>query len=166
MSSNLGETEIREAVLEVAKLMSVSAKTAPKATGVDNVVIKIIHNRSDLERLARVMEELSTNYGAFFARDAGNVRNSDVVVLIGANVVDLGLKTPAWYKVDCSMAMALINLGIAVGSAVKTASMLNVDNRVMFSIGVAAQKSAFLKADFVLGIPLSAKAKNIYFDRK
>ncbi|HDJ83739.1 MAG TPA: ferredoxin, partial [Desulfurococcaceae archaeon] len=70
------------------------------------------------------------------------------------------------YKVDLNTVMALVNLGIALGSAVKIASMLNVDNRIMFSIGIAAQKMNIIGADYVLGIPLSAKAKNIYFDRK
>jgi uncharacterized ferredoxin-like protein len=59
-----------------------------------------------------------------------------------------------------------VNLGIAIGSAVKTAQILNVDNRVMFSVGVAAQELGLIQADVVYGIPLSATSKNIYFDRK
>ena len=60
-----------------------------------------------------------------------------------------------------------MDLGIAVGSAVKTASILNVDNRIMFSVGVAALELGILKnSDIALGIPLSAYGKNIYFDRK
>jgi len=59
----------------------------------------------------------------------------------------------------------LVNLGIAIGSAVRTASILNIDNRVMFSIGVAARELGLLDADIVYGIPLSTKSKNIYFDR-
>jgi len=57
-------------------------------------------------------------------------------------------------------------VGIAVGSAVKTASLLNVDNRVMFTAGVAAQELRLIDADVALGIPLSATAKNVYFDRR
>ena len=60
-----------------------------------------------------------------------------------------------------------MDLGIAVGSAVKTASLLNVDNRIMFSVGVAAIRLGLLKdCEIVLGIPLSAYGKSIYFDRK
>jgi len=62
--------------------------------------------------------------------------------------------------------MALLDLGIAVGSAVKVASDLNVDNRVMFTVGVAARALGYMRADVVIGIPLSATGKNIYFDRK
>jgi uncharacterized ferredoxin-like protein len=61
--------------------------------------------------------------------------------------------------------MSLVNLGIAVGSAVKTASIHNVDNRIMYTIGVAAKRLGLLDADVILGIPLSATSKNIYFDR-
>jgi uncharacterized ferredoxin-like protein len=56
-------------------------------------------------------------------------------------------------------------LGIAVGSAVKVASDLNIDNRVMYSIGSAAMKMELLKADEIQGIPLSVTGKNIFFDR-
>jgi len=62
--------------------------------------------------------------------------------------------------------MALLDLGIAIGSAVKVASDLNVDNRVMFTIGVAALALGLMDADVVIGIPLSATGKNIYFDRR
>jgi uncharacterized ferredoxin-like protein len=61
----------------------------------------------------------------------------------------------------------LLDLGIALGSAVKTASVLNVDNRIMYRIGVAAKRLNLLpEASIIVGIPLSAKGKNIYFDRK
>ena len=60
----------------------------------------------------------------------------------------------------------LLDLGIALGSAVKTASILNVDNRIMFSAGVAAVKLRLIDADVAMGVPLSATGKNPYFDRK
>jgi uncharacterized ferredoxin-like protein len=43
--------------------------------------------------------------------------------------------------------------------------MLNVDNRIVFSVGVAAQELGLIDADYVFGVPLSVKPKNIYFDR-
>ena len=81
-------------VLRVAELMAIAAKTAPKAKGIDNIVVAVIADREELEKLASKMEELASQYGHFLARDAGNVRNSEAVVLIGAKVVDLGLKQP------------------------------------------------------------------------
>lgn len=58
-----------------------------------------------------------------------------------------------------------INLGIALGSAAKLASELNVDNRIMYTIGEGAKKLRLLDCDIVFGIPLSVAGKNIYFDR-
>ena len=52
-----------------------------------------------------------------------------------------------------------------MGSAVKTASLLNIDNRIMYSVGVAAVELKLIDADIAYGIPLSARSKNIYFDR-
>ena len=157
---------LKNAVLRVAELMAAAAKTAPKARGVDNVVVTVIRDRNELDRLAKKMEELASEFGDFFARDAKNVRESEAVVLIGVKIVDLGLKTPPEYKVDINTVMSLLNLGIALGSAVKMASLMNIDNRIMFTVGLAAQRLGLIDAEYVMGIPLSAHAKNIYFDRK
>ncbi len=154
------------AVLRVAELMAVAAKTAPKAKGVDNVTVVLVKDRNEIERIARKMEELAEVYGDFMARDAASVRKSVAIVLIGARIVDLGLRQPPGYRIDVNTAMALINLGIALGSAAKIASMMNVDNRIMFSVGIAAQELKLVDADFVMGIPLSATSKSVFFDRK
>lgn len=163
----LNENEVdREAVLYVAKLMAVAAKTAPKAKGVDNVTIKIVDNREELEALAKKMDELADIYKEDrWRRDADNIRKSYIVVLIGCKIVDLGIETPNTWTLNSNIVLSIINLGIAIGSAVKVASMLNIDNRVMFTVGVAAQELKLIDADYVLGIPLSVTAKNIYFDR-
>jgi uncharacterized ferredoxin-like protein len=59
-----------------------------------------------------------------------------------------------------------LDLGIALGSAVKTASEHNVDNRIMYRIGVSAIRLGMSEANVVHGIPLSATGKNIFFDRQ
>ena len=56
------------------------------------------------------------------------------------------------------------DMGIALGSAVKTASMLNVDNRIMYRIGTVARAMKMVDWDFVMGVPLSVTGKNIFFD--
>jgi uncharacterized ferredoxin-like protein len=59
-----------------------------------------------------------------------------------------------------------LDLGVAIGSAAKTASALNVDNRIMYRIGTAAKRLKLLpEASVITGIPISAKGKSIYFDR-
>ena len=62
----------------------------------------------------------------------------------------------------------ITDLGIAVGSAVKTAQIHNVDNRVMYSAGAAALEQQLLdrKCTVAYGIPLRASGKNIFFDRQ
>jgi len=157
---------IVDGVLCVAELMAIAAKTAPKAKGIDNIVVVLVKDRNEIDRIAKKMEELSSVYGDFMARDAQSVRKSIAVLLVGAKVVDLGLKQPPNYRVDVNTAMALINLGIALGSAVKTAALMNVDNRIMFSVGIAAQELKLIEADFVLGIPLAATSKSVFFDRR
>ncbi|MFC2012906.1 DUF2148 domain-containing protein, partial [Chloroflexota bacterium] len=122
-----------------------------------------------------------------FARDAGSVRNSDCVVLVGVagnpKKVELPLDCGACGYRNCKQLLnerkregkdfsgpvcmvQSMDLGIALGSAVKIASELNVDNRMMYTIGSAAKKLRLLDSDVIIGIPLSVTGKSIYFDRK
>ncbi len=159
------EKIVKESVIHVAGLMALSAITAPKARGVDNVVVRVLEDRAEMEKLAEAMENMAQQMGDFFKRDADNIRRSTAVVLIGCKVKDIGIKNPPGYPYDINFVLNLLNLGIAVGSAAKTASLHNVDNRVMFSAGFAAQTLKLIDADVVLAIPLSATSKSIYFDR-
>lgn len=141
-----------EALLTIAKLMVASARTAPKTRGEDTIRTAILTGE-DKEKLARMIEQMGR------ARDAGNVRDAGAVVLIG---VEFGSSSNEWWPLKAK----LIDLGIALGSAVKVASDLNVDNRIMYSVGSAAMKMGIMKADEIQGIPISIKGKNIFFDRK
>jgi uncharacterized ferredoxin-like protein len=141
-----------EAILNVAKLMVVAARTAPKAQGEDKIKAVIVTGK-EKEDLANMMVQLGK------IRDSKNVRDSEAVVLLG---VEFGNPTEDWINFKAK----LIDLGIALGSAVKVASELNVDNRIMHSAGDAAMKMGLLRADEIIGIPLSIKGKNIFFDRK
>ncbi|MFN3762689.1 MAG: ferredoxin domain-containing protein [Anaerolineae bacterium] len=163
----------------VAELMAISARTAPKAVGQDFLAIKIVEGE-ELHRLGQEMIAYGERTGKRnFDRDGKNVLNSEAVVLIGlkdARVV--GLNCAACGHPTCvepnmvegefrgpQCAMRLLDMGIAIGSAVKTASLLNVDNRVMYRVGVVARQMGLIDADVVMGIPLSATGKSIYFDR-
>lgn len=159
------EEIVEESVVYVARLMALSAITAPKARGVDNIVVGILKDRAEIERLAKAMEEMAGQMGDFFKRDADNIRHSTAIVLIGCKIKDINIKNPPGYPYDVNFLLNVLNLGIAVGSAAKTASLHNVDNRVMFSVGYAAQTLKLIDADIVLAIPLSATSKSIYFDR-
>ncbi|MBN1179150.1 MAG: hypothetical protein JXD18_08065 [Anaerolineae bacterium] len=163
----------------VADLMAISARTAPKGMGQDFVVVEVLEG-DVLRRLAEAMTAYGERTGKKnFDRDGRNVLASEAVVLIGlkdANV--LGLDCGACGSETCvkpntvetefkgpNCAMRILDLGIAIGSAVKTAGMLNVDNRIMYRVGVVARELGLIDADLVMGIPLSATGKSIYFDR-
>lgn len=164
----------------VLELMRIAARTAPKAAGKDFVEVELIEGE-ELEALAQQMEEYGEETGKKnFDRDAESVRQSKAVFLaslkkpktVGLNCgacghprcEDLEKKEgPEFRGENC--AWRLLDLGIALGSAVKTASMLNVDNRIMYRVGVVARKIGMIDGDIVVGVPLSVSGKNIFFDR-
>jgi uncharacterized ferredoxin-like protein len=57
-----------------------------------------------------------------------------------------------------------IDLGIAVGSAVKTASLNSIDTRCQTRIAVAARKLGLIKADVAVALSMSLTHKNPGFD--
>jgi len=164
----------------VAELMCIAARTAPKSAGKDFVVTKIIDGETCLE-LGEAMIRYGERTGKRnFDRDGENVKASPVVVLIGIkDAKPVGLNCGACGSEKCiktntyngefqgpQCAYRLLDMGIALGSAVKTAGMLDVDNRIMYRAGAVAREMGLIDADYVMGIPLSATGKNIYFDRK
>ncbi len=172
------DNSIEKAVLQIANQMCASAKTAPKAHGKDTIHTLILTGE-DKEVLADKMEALGeslmgTKATTWYGRDAANVRNSQAVVLIGAenkcrNVPYCGF---CGFE-NCSKckesggrcAFATVDLGIAVSSAVGIASAAHIDNRIMFSVGKAAEKMNYIPNCLWLGIPLSVSGKSIFYDR-
>jgi uncharacterized ferredoxin-like protein len=177
-----------EVVKSVAGLMALSARTAPKAVGLDSIKIEIVSGKVQ-ERLAKQMIKQGTELKIDFFRINGEqVKMSDATLLIGVEGhIPLGVncggcghsscaemikalrtqktKTAMYPGPNC--VMKITDLGIAVGSAVKTASIHNVDNRIMFSAGVIALQMYMLKGcSIAYGIPLKASGKNIFWDMK
>jgi uncharacterized ferredoxin-like protein len=143
----------REALLYAAKLMAAAARTAPKAGGRDSIKTLILTG-DDKDRLADAM----SSEGHAGETNPKNVRAAGAVILIGVDF-DRDREEPF------GMRLKLIDLGIALGSAVKVASDLNIDNRIFYTAGRAAIQAGILKADEVQGIPIAIKDKNIFFDR-
>lgn len=166
----------------VAKMMALAARTAPKAVGKDYLEIKVIEG-ADIARLSNDMLAYGEESGKpNYDRDGKNVADSGAVLLLGLNKPHyLGLDCGACGFAGCTemaknmtkgpefsgplCAWRLLDLGIAVGSAVKTASLFNADNRIMYRIGVSALRTKLIEGEIAIGIPLSASGKNIYFDR-
>ncbi|MEN2993992.1 MAG: DUF2148 domain-containing protein [Thermodesulfovibrio sp.] len=171
----------KEAVETVAKLMLISARTAPKAKGEDEIVTAIL-SEEEKEKVANEMELIGQKEThKFFKRDAQNVRDAEAVILVGLNFkkpvgVNCGacgydcntILKQKTFQIEYSgpvCTIRAIDLGIAIGSLVSVAKELGVDNRVMYSIGATVKKLGLMDAQIILGIPLSVKGKNIFFDR-
>ena len=181
--SIIKEDEAEEkGIVEVAQLMLVSAKTAPKAGGIGDILSVIVSGK-EKDDLALEMEKVAEERSVpNFKRDAMNVRNSSAVVLVGVRGMrSLGLDCGGCGYSSCkefegsekktgrdftgpNCIFKLLDLGIALGSAVKTASILNVDNRIMYRIGTAAKRLNLLpEASTIMGIPQGVILHRIYF---
>ncbi len=166
----------------VAGFMALAARTAPKGKGDDFLETKILRGK-EIQKLAQGMVEYGKQSGkANFDRDGENVRRSDAVLLLSlVSPKPLGLNCGACGFSQCNQlqeayqegtefagplcAWRQLDLGIALGSAVKTASLFNADNRIMYRIGVVARQQKMIQGEIVVGVPLSATGKSIYFDR-
>jgi uncharacterized ferredoxin-like protein len=172
----------------VVKLMATSARTAPKAGGKDFLEIVVITQETQLKSIADAMQAYApgSSNEAFWLRDAANIENSDALLLIGARESgaagydcgacgypscteftrnrEMAAKEMGYSGPQCGLRM--MDIGVALASAAKTASILNVDNRVQQRVGAAARALGLIDAQVVMGIPISISGKNIYFDRK
>jgi uncharacterized ferredoxin-like protein len=181
-------TREQNAVMTVAELMALAARTAPKGKGTDTIEITILAKK-ELKSYAARLEKMGVerNIG-FFIRDAKNIAAADACVIIGSRGdTSAGINCGGCGYASCTdfekaknkkkrgdtpfdgpnCVVRMADLGIAVGSAVKTAQIHNVDNRIMYSGGVAARDLGLVPKDctVVYAIPLSATGKNIFFDR-
>ncbi|MDR3119928.1 MAG: DUF2148 domain-containing protein [Clostridiales bacterium] len=175
MKYDRNETE-RNAAMRAAELMAVAARTAPKACGIDAIETLVLDGE-DKDKLTAAMREIGGETDrAFFTRDAGNVDACHCIILIAAGVAPRALNCALCGAVSCKeavkagipCAMAVHDLGIAVGSAAATAMDFRVDNRVLFTAGMAALKMKLFSDNVKIcfGIGLATTGKNIFFDRR
>lgn len=179
MSLIFEESVRNDALYEVARRMMTAARTAPKGHGTDNLIIAVAE-RDVIEKIAAKMKDMVRTGEAaeFFSRDANNILQSELLVLLATKIRPLGLKNCCLcgFK-NCEeknehpehpCAFNTGDLGIAVGSAVSVAMDARVDNRIMFSVGKAVRALNLLgdEAKIIYGIPLSATGKSPFFDRK
>ncbi len=165
-----------DAIFHVADLMVSAATTAPKGCGADKLKILILSG-SEKKQLSQAMRKIGRETQRdFFLRDADNVDAAHCVILMGVEDIPLGLPSCGYCGFsDCGQskkagshcAFNLTDLGIALGSAVAIASDHHIDNRIMYTAGAGALTLNFLgeKVKIAYGIPLSATAKNPFYDR-
>lgn len=160
----------------VAAKMCTAARTAPKAKGFDGIEVAFLTGEDSFELADEIERIGKENDKHFFLRDADCIRNSGGVVLIGAKtgargIVPCGLcgftDCQAMIEAGGRCALAITDLGIAVGSAISVASDERMDNRVFYTAGIAAVSLGLMgdKVTIAYGIPLSVSSKNIFFDR-
>jgi len=78
-----------ESVKNIAKKMILAARTAPKARGRDYVSLALADGK-ELQIIADKMIEIGKRKGQhFFERDAGNVLQSEVLVMMGTSIQSL-----------------------------------------------------------------------------
>lgn len=174
------EQQIREAgALDVAHRMLIAARTAPKARGSDRLSLALASGDT-IGLIAQQMRTMALEGRGeeFFLRDANNLAQAQVVVLIGTVIEPLGLNlcglcgysgcTEKREHPNHPCSFNTGDLGIAIGSAVSVAMEARIDNRVMFSIGMAVRELGLLGPEvrIIYGIPLSVASKNPFFDRK
>jgi uncharacterized ferredoxin-like protein len=185
----------KQAVREAAKIIGISIRTAPKSAGIDDITYRVLSDTQKLKvyletkKIASILQKdkpkkVQKAIELDWHSDATAIEASDCLILVavkgrkamGLNCAGCGFKDCQGFlkaKSPKTIFMAgpfcifqLLNLGIAISSAAKTASNLNIDNRIMFRAGLAGYRLGFLEGySPVLGLPLSAAGKNIYFDR-
>ncbi len=151
----------------------------------------IVEDRETLDRLAAWLRERGTRLKApIWFRDAETADKLDLVLFIGLAkwyppVYDCGacgyatcaefLRAREHQKPDgiedwefpgpiCQL--RCIDLGVAVGSAAKIASINNVDARCQTRIAAGARHLGIIQADMAVALSMSVSHKNIFFDRK
>lgn len=179
---------MKDVSIHVAGLMAAAARTAPKAGGKDVLEIVVISEPEDLRAIAERMRSHapdSTNE-SFWLRDAANIEQAHALLLVGLKqAVAAGYDCGACGFSTCKeflagrkaadthlgytgphCAMRMMDIGVALSSAAKTASLLNVDCRVQQRVGAAARALGFILAEVAMGIPLGVYGKSPFFDRK
>ena len=177
MISSSAETE-KNGLAQVASLMCVAARTAPKTKGRD-MLITLVVTGDDLGRISAELRKIAKeNDSSFFDRDATCVDSSGAVVLLGQRNAQAHLPVCGFcgyadcdecVKAGAMCALNACDLGIATCSAAAVAASHFVDNRIMFTIGRAALNLGLFGDDRVTmayGIPLSISGKSPFFDRK
>lgn len=184
-----------KAVKEAAKIIGISIRTAPKSAGVDDIAYKILSDSekkditAEFKRFCRLLQKGKTEdekraIELDWHSDAGAIDKSDCLILVGVkgrnplgmNCGGCGFKgcgeflkaaAPQTIHMPGPFCMfKLLDLGIALSSAAKAASSLDIDNRVMYRAGLAGYRLGLLKGySPIMSLPLSASGKNIYFDR-
>lgn len=150
----------------------------------------IVEERATLEKLAGWLRERGNKLqNPLWMRDADTTEKLDLVLFIGLAkwyppVYDCGAcgfatcaeflrarehnrteDSEEWEFPGPICQLRCIDLGVAVGSAAKIASLNNIDARCQTRIAAAARHLGVIQADLAVALSMSVSHKNIFFDR-
>ncbi len=151
----------------------------------------ILEDRATLHRLAEWMRARGQRLKApLWMRDAETTEKLDLVLFIGLSnwyppVYDCGAcgyatcaeflrAAPRYQSTEGSgdwefagpiCQLRAVDLGIAVGSAAKIASLNNVDTRCQTRLAAAARHNQVIESDLAVALSMSVTHKNIFFDK-
>lgn len=166
-------------VADVANRMLLAARTAPKARGKDTLYAASVDKEGRSKIAAHMRQMVKEGRGApFFIRDADNLDTADGLLLLGTAIDPMGLEfcglcgfanceeKEKYPNHPCAFNTG--DLGIALGSAVSVAMDSRIDNRIMYSIGMAVGELKLLGEEvrIIYAVPLSMSGNNPFFDRK
>jgi len=165
-----------QALIHVAELMALSARTAPKARGEDFLDIMVLTG-PELQKLGKAMLKFGERVNDMdYERDGMCVCNSTACLLVSVRDPIKKKGTPKGkegrkgsskgdFYDESERVKRYLDLGIALGSAAKTASIHNADCRIMWHAGEVAGALGMMDGMVIIGIPIAAHGKNIFFDR-
>lgn len=151
----------------------------------------IVDDRGVLHGLAEWMRARGRRLRApLWMRDADTTEKLDLVLFIGlakwypplydcgacgyATCAEFLRAAPGYRKAEGSedwefagpvCQLRAVDLGIAVGSAAKTAAMHNVDARCQTRLAGAARRNGVIQSDLAVALSMSITHKNIFFDK-
>jgi uncharacterized ferredoxin-like protein len=150
----------------------------------------IVEERVTLDRLATWLRERGKKLKApIWFRDADAAEKMDLVLFIGLTkwyppTYDCGAcgyatcaeflrarehnksaDSEDWEFPGPVCQIRCIDLGVAMGSAAKTAAMNNVDARCQTRIAAAARHLGIIESDVAVALSMSVSHKNIFFDK-
>lgn len=171
------KTACENTILQVAQEMCLAALTAPKGCGRDSIACGVLTGEeiTALVREMRRIEDETENCRPIFYRDGALVEQCQAVVLIGSRNQARGVNPcglcgngncAGMQKAEGQhCAFDDIDLGIALGSAAALAADRRVDNRILYTAGIAAMNLRLLgdKVGTIMAIPLTASNRNIFF---
>lgn len=153
----------------------------------------IVEDRPTLAKLAEWLRARGRKLREpIWYRDADSAEKADVVLFIGLAkwyppLYDCGAcgygtcgefmaEVPKYRKDDPKSAdwefagpvcqLRCVDLGIAVGSAAKVASMHGIDTRCQTRIAAAARHCGVIEGDLAVALSMSVSHKNVFFDKK